>query len=667
MDSYSGDEILLIHCITDPALSLDHKGIITAVNASMVRMTGYDAEYYIGQSIQSFFDIAGWDQSLQWETRLTHFTGEELPLQLTMIPHSGDNNGAMLLCREIGNKDHSCAAEQDEDSLLQSPSHFCWLTEKQFAQMEHVLENITDGYIRLDQDGRIIYWNHAAERMMGMSRRNALGLMVVDHIPDEVSQAFQEALGKRENTTIEYYVQDRNSWFNARLVPFYSETSIYLKDVTALKQAEQQINQMVFYDSLTGLPNQKQMNKHLSKLVSRSKPKENTFALLVMDIDRFKVLNDYLGYDHGDAIMVYVARLISANIREYDVVFRSEGDQFTIILHQVNLTKAKQIAERIMERFQQPILVAEMEIVITFSIGISVYPLHGENPEVLWNRAETAMRVAKKLGKNGYQLYQSKMDTRSSLVLEGELRKAIFKEQLELYYQPKMDIRTGRMMGVEALIRWNHPERGMIPPDQFIPLAEDTGLIISIGHWTLMTACAQNKAWQEKGYKPLVMSVNLSPRQFNNPDLAETVRKTLKESQLAPEYLELEITENIMLNTEDALGTLQKIKQDGVRIAIDDFGKGYSSLTYLKQFPIDTLKIDRSFVEDCAENDNDAKLLRSMLSMAIDFNLSVVAEGVENRQQLDFLRQNGCHIAQGFLFSRPLPVAELEASIRQLI
>ncbi len=383
---------------------------------------------------------------------------------------------------------------------------------------------------------------------------------------------------------------------------------------------------------------------------------------MLIDLDRFKVINDTLGHAIGDRLLQEVAQRLTGCLREGDTVARLGGDEFMLLLPGVEHTKSTiKIVQKILETFKSPFYFNDHELHITTSIGIALYPDDGEDAQTLLKNADTALHRAKEQGRNNYQFYTSTMNATAleRLSLEGKLRHALEREEFVVYYQPQVSLSTGQIVGMEALVRWRHPDLGLIPPMKFIPLAEETGLIIPLGFWVLRTACAQNKAWQKAGYPPLRVAVNLSTRLFKQQTFIQVVAQTLHETGLDPDYLELELTEGIIMeNIETTITTLKELKKMGVHISVDDFGTGYSSLAYLKRFPIDTLKIDRSFVLDITTDPDDAMIAMLIINVAHHLKLRVIAEGVETKEQLAFLRSHGCDEIQGYLFSRPLPAEE---------
>ncbi|MFF2752782.1 EAL domain-containing protein [Psychrobacillus sp. NPDC058041] len=425
------------------------------------------------------------------------------------------------------------------------------------------------------------------------------------------------------------------------------------------KQVEKDNDCIAFYDYLTGLPNRNMLHSRLPNELTGAAEKKQSMAVLMIDLDRFKVINDSLGHNAGDLLLKEVTKRLKSSIHRNDVIFRHSGDEFIIVLSDADKTIASKVAQRVLNVLAGTYKIENHEIFNTSSIGISLFPENGETVETLIKHADFAMYQAKKAGKNNYQFYLINEHEFNPLQMEVDLYKAIEHDEFLLHYQPKISLKTGNILGVEALIRWNHPESGMISPATFIPISEETGLIIPIGEWVLYTACKQNKAWQQKGFKT-VMAVNISARQFTQSNFVNLVATILKETGLKPQYLELEITESMTTDIECTISTLQQLKQLGVRISIDDFGTGFSSLNYLKQFPIDTLKIDQSFVRGLYNNPNDETIVKTIISMAHNLHLNVVAEGIETKEQLVFLQQHLCNEGQGYFFSKPLLANELE-------
>ncbi|WP_162287869.1 EAL domain-containing protein [Indiicoccus explosivorum] len=422
-------------------------------------------------------------------------------------------------------------------------------------------------------------------------------------------------------------------------------------------RAEEHIKFMAFYDPLTGLPNKRLFSQRVAEAVGRCRTKENdTLAVLYIDLDRFKLINDTLGHSAGDSLLQQVAKRVAGCIRKTDIASRHSGDEFTVLLEHTSKEAAGLVAKRILTELANPFDVEDNEIFITPSIGISMYPPDGETPEDLLRKADMAMYQVKKEGKNSFHFYDETLSSRTfdRLQIENELRKAIGADQFSLVFQPIVDLTTGKLAGAEALLRWEHPEMGNIPPDRFIPVAEETGLIIPIGEWVLQTACRELREWQKAGAETFTIAVNLSLRQFYQPDLTEMIGRILEEAGISPEKLTIEITESMTMNVKKATSILYRLKHSGVKISVDDFGTGYSSLSYLKEFPIDYLKIDRSFIRDIALSNGNKNIAATIITMAHNLGMKVIAEGVETSEQLSFLKQQNSDEAQGYLFSKPL-------------
>ena len=434
------------------------------------------------------------------------------------------------------------------------------------------------------------------------------------------------------------------------------------------QQADERIEYLASHDSLTNLPNREMFAGLLRHAIDTAHRRARSFALLFIDLDRFKVINDSLGHDAGDMLLVEVANRLRRTLRANDIVARLGGDEFVVILEETaDRADVEHIAANLLIVLGQPMELRGHECHTTASIGIAVYPENGADAQTLTRNADLAMYLAKEDGKNGFRFFSGEIKAQSieRLTLESELRRAAERRQFALHYQPKVDMESGQITGVEALLRWTHPELGVVSPAQFIPLAEETGLIVPIGRWVLREACAQNMAWQRRGLLPVAMAVNLSPRQFADEHLLHDIDEALASSGMSPVLLQLEVTESmVMRNVPRAVRVLHAIQDRGIRLAIDDFGTGYSSMSLMKQFPIDTIKIDRSFVRDLPRDSEDQAIAQAIISMGKALGMTVVAEGVETADQHAFLKRHACDEMQGFLFSRPLPPRELAELLR---
>ncbi|ACD94429.1 EAL domain-containing response regulator [Trichlorobacter lovleyi] len=441
-----------------------------------------------------------------------------------------------------------------------------------------------------------------------------------------------------------------------------------LLDVTDRTRAEQEIHHLANYDTLTGLPNRNLLHDRLQQAIVQAARVQGSVGVLFLDLDRFKGVNELLGHRAGDQLLRTVAERLRVCVRESDTLARAGGDEFVIILSVVSDEDGiSSAASKILAIISEPFVIEERELYLTASIGVAVYPTDGADVQSLLKHADLAMYQAKDMDRNNFQFFSSDLNVKvmERMVLESSLRRALERDEFQLLYQPQVDVITGSVVGFEALLRWHHPDLGTISPEKFIPLAEETGLILSIGEWVLRTACRQAKIWQDAGLRPVRMAVNLSGRQFRMK-LDEIVAAILLETGFDPRWLELELTESILMrNASDNIELLQALTAMGCSLSIDDFGTGYSSLAYLKHFPLERLKIDRSFVRDVTTNPDDRAIAKIIIDMAHTLKMEVTAEGVEEREQLELLKRYGCREMQGFFFSRPVPAASAEKLLRK--
>ncbi|MFJ8268654.1 PAS domain S-box protein [Peribacillus asahii] len=528
----------------------------------------------------------------------------------------------------------------------------------------------------LDVHGYFTDCNHILEQMSGYSTEEILKMHLLNAVKPEEKEQVKKRFdlvkkGTPQNfRTTAYHKNGSLIYLNTSIVPIIVNGQFdgaygISQDITKQVATEKQNEYMAFHDYLTGLPNRNMLYSRLSTELTTAAERKQSLAVLMIDLDRFKVINDTFGHNMGDLLLKEVTKRLKSSVHSNDLIFHQSGDEFIIVLADADRTVASKVGQRILDVLAGPYKIKNYDIFTSSSIGISLFPEDGETVETLIKHADFAMYQAKKAGKNNYKFYFSNEHELNPLQIEVDLYKAIERDELLLHYQPKLNLRTGNIVGVEALIRWNHPEWGMVSPATFIPIAEETGLIVSIGEWALYTACKQHKAWREKGFSPL-MAVNLSARQFAQSNLVHTITTILKETGLEPHYLELEITETMASDIEHTFSTLQQLKHLGVHISIDDFGTGFSSLNYLKQFPVDTLKIDQSFIQEIYNNPNDETIVKTIISMAHNLNLNVVAEGIETKEQLVFLQQHLCDEGQGYFFSQSLPANELENILQEV-
>lgn len=554
---------------------------------------------------------------------------------------------------------------------------------------ERAIEASANAIIILSASGPeypIEYVNPAFERVTGYAAREVLGYDCRILLGDEGDSAgFEEiraALHERRegNAVLRHYRKDgRLLWNDMYVAPVRDEDGevrhfvMAQYDITAMKQAEAELKRQASHDALTGLPNRALLQDRIEQAIAFAKRSSRSVWVALIDLDRFKHVNDTLGHKAGDVLLQQIAARLKHAVRQADTVARLGGDEFVLILPEPADDGEPAAAptaalQRILQAVAQPLTIDGFEFFPTCSIGVAAYPADGTDAETLLMRADMAMYRAKESGRNDVHFYTAAIDAQSleRLYMESELRHALERDQFVLHYQPQVDLCSGRVIGTEALIRWQHPDLGMVPPARFIGMAEETGLIGAIGGWVLRTACTQNKAWHDAGLGHLKVAVNLSARQFSQKDLVREIASILAETGLASQYLEIELTESLVMNdVEHAIRALRELKVLGVQLAIDDFGTGYSSLAYLKRFPIDVLKIDRSFVRDMVVDPDSEAIVASIISLSHHLQMKVVAEGVETLQQLNYLRSHGCDEVQGNHFSRPLPPAELEQRLHR--
>ncbi|MHB1174286.1 MAG: putative bifunctional diguanylate cyclase/phosphodiesterase [Sulfuriferula sp.] len=539
-----------------------------------------------------------------------------------------------------------------------------------------LVEQASDGIFITDNRERFLDVNNSACDMLGLSRKYMLARHIQDVMPEEEYVKFTQIrhrLKAGETLLNEWHMKCSDG----SLIPVEVSAKILsdgriqgiARNISERKQHETQLVHLANHDSLTGLPNRSLFQDRLQQALMKARRNGLKVAVLFCDLDRFKRINDSLGHDVGDQLLQTVAGRLLGSVRESDTVARLGGDEFAIILDDFATEDAVSgIAQKILYTLARPLAITTLNLSTTSSIGISFFPEDGDTAQALLKNADAAMYLAKARGKNNFQFYSQGIasDALEHLNLEINLRLALEREELVLHYQPQVDLKSGRVIGVEALLRWRRPAGDMTLPAQLIPLAEETGLIGPIGKWVLRTACLQNKAWQDAGLPGMRVAVNLSAKQFMHQDLVQIVERALDETGLEARYLELEITESsLMQKSEDAVVTLGKLKAMGVHLSIDDFGTGYSSLSYLQRFPIDTLKIDQSFVYDIATNQASAVITQAVIALAHTMKLRVIAEGVETASQIAFLAENRCDAMQGYYVSHPLPADGLAAFLHE--
>lgn len=547
----------------------------------------------------------------------------------------------------------------DIDGMFNLYRRFKWVS---FMQRAIRAWDAGDRYIvQLDEAGTLLQReiespSPSAEKVQSI----LVEIFVINENLTPIENQFVDALGEASRTTYRWL---QGIMLAATPGLLMLGIVLSLRILQQRKLAQDWVHHIAFHDDLTSLPNRRMLDQCLDQALSRHRRAGSQLAILFMNLNRFKVINDSLGRKVGDFLLRQVADRLRTQSRRGDTVARVGGDQFALLTeNHDNLMDITTCAQRLIEKLNAPYVLGRKDCQVTLSIGISVFPSDGSDSQALLKAADVAMYGAKAAGQNNFLYYSPSMNvhTVERLELESDLSRALERGELLLHYQPKVEIMTGRITGTEALLRWKHPLRGLVPPSAFIPLAEETGLIVPIGEWVLATACARTKAWQDQGLTKLTVAVNLSARQFADPLLLPKLTRVIHASGLEPSSLELEITESMVMSYGDcAVFVLEKLKSIGVQIAIDDFGTGYSSLAYLKRFPIDTLKVDRSFIRDIPADSGDKNITRAIIALAHSLKLKVVAEGVETADQLKFLRAQRCDTVQGYLLYRPLPEAEV--------
>jgi diguanylate cyclase (GGDEF)-like protein/PAS domain S-box-containing protein len=653
---------------------IDLQGNCTFANDACVRMLGYsDASELLGKNMHELAHHSHADGS--------HYPNEECHIYQAFRMGSGTHIADEVFWRPNG---ESFPVEYHSEPIIQDGElsgavvSFSDISERKRAEerlrlSDRVFRNTSEAIIITSPNGQVIDVNQAFVDITGWERDEIIGQNPRIMKSERQDPTFYKSMWQHihEHGWWSGEIWDRKKsgedypkWLTINAVKDETNKVTHyigiFSDITKAKATEQQLQQMAFYDSLTNLPNRTLCRDRLEHELKSARRHNKKVALLFLDLDRFKDINDSLGHTAGDLLLVQAAQRLKSCVRDTDTVARLGGDEFNIILTEIENTSAIQrISKKIIDSMAEPFNIQGHEINIGVSIGVSIYPENGTDYDTLTKCADTAMYKAKDAGRNTYRFFTDELQAtiKRRLLLEKELRIGLQQDNgLALHYQPKVNMQTGLIVGMEALLRWNHPELGAISPAEIIPIAEDTGLIVPLGEWVLQQACSQNASWIRNGHTPLRMAVNLSNRQFEQKDIAERIQSILKDSGLDPEHLELEITESMLMrDTEKAITTLKHLRRLGIQIAMDDFGTGYSSLSYLKQLPIHSLKIDKSFVDDIGKSNDASTIASTIISMAGRLNLKVVAEGIETKEQMEFLRDEGCDEMQGYYYSRPLP------------
>ena len=604
----------------------------------------------------------------------------------TLVIAGAKEVGVALEAMRRGAKDYLLEDHLDRDSIVRATRNMAerktaeemLFTENERAQV--TLNSIGDAVLSTDLQGKVTYLNAVAEKITGWTREEAAGkdidevFVIIDGSTREpCANPLRTAI--RKNRTVgltpncllirrdgaEFAIDDSAAPIHDRH-GVATGAVIVFHDVSVARAMEAEMSHLAQYDILTNLPNRTLLQDRLTQGIATASRNDSRIAVLFLDLDGFKNINDSLSHATGDRLLQLVAKRLLAAVRTSDTVCRLGGDEFVILLSEVaHAGDAGVKAGKILSALSPPFEMEQNTLRITGSVGVSTYPEDGRSAELLIRNADLAMYQAKEKGRSNYQFFEKRMNVRAVArqSIERDLRFALERDELVMHYQPKVDLRTGGITGVEALLRWQHPERGLVGPLQFISIAEDCGLMLPIGQWVLRESCRQAKAWQEAGLLPVEMAVNVSSVEFRNDKFLEGISTILKETGLEPRYLELELTESVLMqHAEFTVPVLQKLKGMGVRLAIDDFGTGYSSLSYLRQFPIDTLKVDQSFTHEINADTDEATIISAAINMGCHLKHRVIAEGVETAEQLAFLRAHGCDEGQGYYFGRPRPALE---------
>lgn len=668
----------IFNAIPDAIVYTDTERLITGCNPSFSRIYGYQPDEMVGKSSAVLFA----DLAIFHDLGHALATTEDDVLEARDIEYVRKNgqifHGETILSRFFVN------AQADEQGIIGITRDITRRKriEEQLRLASKVFENTAEGIVITDPKQRILSVNPSFSRITGYAPEEVLGntpkVLNSGRQGAEFYRDMWQTLQRKGSWEGEIWNRRKNGevypeWLSINGV-FSAEGQLtnyiaVFSDITRRKEDEQRLDFLSNHDPLTFLPNRKLLLERLDHAILQAQRYAGCLAILFIDLDRFKIINDGLGHQIGDLLLQMVAERLRESLTQRETVARIGGDEFAVLLDSVNKPEdAGAVAQRLLDALVLPIDVDGKDIFVTASIGVSVYPDDGGNAEQLSKNADIAMYRAKELGKNNFQYFASHINASNieRFELENQLRRALERQEIIAYYQPKIDVATERIVGMETLVRWQHPQRGLVSPAVFVPIAEETGLIVAIGEWILRQACIDTQRWLNLGLGQLQVAVNLSAKQFRQRELLNDVQRILASTGLPAAHLELEITEScVMDNVEGAIAMLHDLHRLGISLAIDDFGTGYSSLAYLKRFPVHCLKVDRSFICDLETEPDDAAITQAIISLAHSLNLKVVAEGVEKTAQLKFLREQGCDQYQGFYFSKPVPAATFEALLRQ--
>ena len=663
---------LAVNQATDSIFITDPAGRIEYVNPAFEKQTGYSAEEVKGKTPAFLYSgLHGDNFYLQlWQT-----ISSGQVYQATFV--NRHKNGELFyeeqvitpLKDEQGHTTHFVSTGRDITSRIK--------VEEERTRLTAILNATPDLVAIFEPEGHLRYLNESGRRLLELSVEKDISRYTIQELfaTDKNQQPFAEILaiarqqgswsgetllqitGKKELPVSQVVLAHKES---DDTIEYLSTTA---RDISERKRFEAELQHQATHDRLTSLPNRFLLLEHFASALKNAQRHNYNIAVLFIDLDNFKRINDSLGHTAGDILLEQIAQRLQSCMRSNDTVARHGGDEFTIVINELkDPENILDVLNKLYNAFKHPVIIHNHDVYVTFSIGIALYPHDGDRIEDLLRHADTAMYRAKSMGPNQYCFYASDMNIRGHelLALEADLRRAVVQNEFVLHYQPQIDLHNNRVIGTEGLIRWHHPVRGLVPPADFIPLLERSGMIISVGEWVLRQACKTHRDWRAAGFNDIRISVNVSATQFNDIDLLDKIRYALRDEEMPKHALELEITENILMrDPAGAAEVLESINALGVRIAVDDFGTGYSSLAYLKRFPLDALKIDQTFMTDLTDHSGDAAIVEASISLAHKLDMEVTAEGVETSGQLEFLRTHDCDLVQGYYFCRPLPMPEL--------
>lgn len=691
------DAFSIVDALPEPILLVSQDGTIEIANPGAAGVLGWQREALLSLNFFDLVDAPRDDarQYLESSLRTSDFIpggfgvrtqnnelitlacrgrgiqlGSRRQVLLRWLPNSTTNAGFIQLNQNIEDLRREVKHRKHTESALRDSE----------TRMRAIMETAVEGIITFLDDGTIESFNHSSQLMTGYDARAIIGSNITTWLSPEVDLSFVlkylKAGAKPGADPIRLSGQEipfRHK--DGTLIPVEFSLAgldlegkhLYigvLRDIRERQQLEEKLLHQASHDHLTGIPTRILLEDRVSQAIESARRKNEQLALLFIDLDRFKLVNDSLGHDIGDKLLCEFVNRLKQECRGSDTLCRIGGDEFVWLVTGIASEQDAILpATRVLECTREPFRFDDRELLISASVGVSLFPRDGEDVQTLLNNADAAMYTAKESGKNTFRAFSSEIGEkiRRHVELETRLRRAIQRDEFELHYQPQLSLVDGRICGMEALVRWQDPVFGLIGPNDFIPLAEESGLIIELGNWVLEKACQQAVRWRDQGFQNLRMAVNVSPRQFDQPDLVDSVTSVLEQTGLKAEHLELELTEgSIMTHVDQNTVKLSELKRLGVSISIDDFGTGYSSLAYLQQFPIDKLKIDRSFIENISRDRGDLTLVRTIIGLAHNLGLRVIAEGVETEAQLSLVRSEGCEEVQGYLVGRPCPAAEIE-------